>query len=157
MGLFRFGLAFGVAVTCLASSLARADHQPALALDNGRGGPAIVDGYDVNGAVIEGDWGLYRPGAGAVVIYSAPELLAPTPAPDGYFPYTGRRPHYGRHEVGQPTTWQPPRPAPSYHRSWSAESPESVVTTYPPGEPPAVIEATPDRKRKHRHPRRSDR
>ena len=41
---------------------ARADHQPAIVVPGKRGVPIYVDGHEVSGAVISGEWGLYRPG-----------------------------------------------------------------------------------------------
>lgn len=152
----RFCVAIGVAVACLLAGPSRADHQPAFVIPDPRGGPIIVDGVEVSGAVIEGDWGLYRAGAGTVTIYPGDGPLFEAPPRVGYFPMTGRRPRSGRHEIEPPPNRRRPPPAQSYSRRWTAESPNGVVTTYayPPADPPSVIEAAPSRHWKRRGPTR---
>ena len=128
-----------------------ADHAPAFVIPHARSLPPLIDGWDVSGAVIEGDWGLYRPGAGSVSIYPGGGLLIAIPPSAGYFPATGRRPRYGRHEIAPRRRL---RPAESYHRSWSSHAPSRVVTTSPPFDPPPVIEGSPLRRHDPRRFRR---
>jgi hypothetical protein len=148
------GAGLGVLVLAAVSlgSVARADTAPALVMPNPRGIPPIVDGFDATGAIIEGDWGLARPGAGTVMIYRGPVRLAVPPEPAGYFPATGRRPRYGRDEVLPRTR---PRPAQSYRRSWSTDFPGRSTISAVPAEPPPVIEAWPGERFKRPRPRRS--
>ncbi|MBA3904516.1 MAG: hypothetical protein C0522_12750 [Rhodocyclaceae bacterium] len=131
-----------------------ADHAPSYVIPDRRGVPLHVDGVDVSGSVIEGDWGLSRAGAVAPTIYPnysahGPVLLAP---PAGYYPQTGRRPRYGREEA--PSRRGLPAPAESYSRSWSAGSGSNPATVYAPFDPPEVIEAVPRPRRSDRWPRR---
>lgn len=127
------GCLFGVAP-------ARADHQPALIVPNRPDVPVIIDGHDASWAVVEGDWGLYRPGhLAATVIYPFP------PAADhwstrAYYPVTGKRPRYGRHEIIPPANRRLPPRAESFHRSWSNDAaPVPAQTDYPAFAPPPII------------------
>jgi hypothetical protein len=127
---------------CLAGE-AYADNQPVVVVPGRLGVPVFINGVDATGAVVYGDWGLFRPG-GAVVIEGGiwpPGVLAPLPEPPHYFPATGRTPAYGRKEID-------PGPhrrglAPEYHKSWQIESQPGPVTEYPPFAPPAVVVAPP--------------
>jgi hypothetical protein len=127
---------------CLAGE-AYADNQPVVVVPGRPGVPVIINGVDATGAVVYGDWGLYRPG-GAVVIEGGiwpPGVLALFPEPPHYFPATGRTPAYGRKEID-------PGPhrrglAPEYHKSWQIESQPGPVTEYPPFAPPPVVVAPP--------------
>ncbi len=131
-------------IACLVPAAAGAsDHAPAFVIPGRPGVPVMMDGRDVSGAVIEGDWGLYRPGSVAPTIiqeYYGPVGYYPVPgwrAPiGGFFPVTGRAPGYGRREVDDA---RPVRAAPSYYRSWSAESQPSPVTISPSYEMPSMI------------------
>jgi hypothetical protein len=90
-------------------------------------------------------WGLYRSGHGLWVINDNRPAYGPwagggSPAGEGpaaidddvsynapewrlgYFPMTGREPAYGRREIEPGPDRRLPPPAPSYRRSWSAES-----------------------------------
>jgi hypothetical protein len=127
---------------CLAGE-AYADNEPVVVVPGRVGVPVIIHGVDATGAVVYGDWGLYRPG-GAVVIEGGiwpPGVLAPLPEPPHYFPATGRTPAYGRKEID-------PGPhrrglTPEYHKSWQIESQPGPVTEYPPFAPPPVVVAPP--------------
>jgi hypothetical protein len=62
----------------LAPAAASADNYPVIAVPGKRGVPVIINGHDASWAVVNGDWGLYRPGAVPVtVIYPPPWFLAP--------------------------------------------------------------------------------
>ncbi|MCC7348674.1 MAG: hypothetical protein IT538_14885 [Variibacter sp.] len=138
------------ATACAAPDHALADSHPALVMANPRGIPPIVNGFDATGAVIEGDWGLARPGAGTVTIYRGALEFVEPPEPPGFFPATGRQPHYGRHEIIPPRNRRLPRPAESYHRSWSSDPAGPVVPATVPAEPPPVIFAVPPERLKRR-------
>src|SRR5689334_5369352 len=150
--------AFTVAlVGCFAAfASARADHQPVIAWPGNPQVPVIIDGVPADGALVTGDWGLYRPGAVTPQIYwpaFAPYDPALLPPARGYFPKTGRRPAYGRKEV-EGARYLPP-PAPSFYREWSTSSDREPATEYPAYDPPPVIMA-PDRRydRRYERPRR---
>lgn len=112
-----------------ASALA-ADSGPVIVLPGRHGLPVIINGVDVTGAVLEGDWGLY-----------SPHMVGPTIVPawvpgwtyrgiyyrgryvqGSYYPAFGHEPGYGRHEIEPPADRRLPPPAPSFHRSWSSQS-----------------------------------
>jgi hypothetical protein len=136
-------LFLGIAGLLFAGAAAYADNEPVIVVPGRPGVPVIINGADATGAVIYGDWGLYRPGA-AVVIEGGIWLPVGTAAPDWpphYFPATGRTPAYGRKEID-------PGPhgrgiAPAYHKSWATESDPGPVTQYPPFAPPPVVVAPP--------------
>jgi hypothetical protein len=100
--------------------------------------PVIIEGIDASYGVVFGDWGLYRPG------HVTPYVAAP-PYPQlahprwGYYPATGRRPRYGRHEINRPGRQAPP--AETYYRTWSTPPDRRPTIAYPPYDPPPVITA----------------
>jgi hypothetical protein len=113
---------------------------PAIVIPGKRGVPVIMNGVDVSYAIVEGDYGLDRPGAVPLTII--PRAYTPAPGyyysetpgyPRGYYPADGRRHGYGRLEVIPPADRRKPRPAESYHREWSAGSQPLPATIDPPG------------------------
>jgi hypothetical protein len=142
----------------------RADHAPVIVIPGKAGVPVVINGYDASYTVVEGDWGLSRPGHVTPTIVSGP-LIAPAPYyPGSYFPALGRRPGYGRYEIEPPPDRRRPPPAQSFHREWSIES-APTPATLPPDYPPPVIEASPqidgggwrDRDRRSKRSERHDR
>jgi hypothetical protein len=119
--------------------------------------PVVINGYDASYTIVEGDWGLARPGQVSPVIVGGP-LIRPSPYYTGhYFPYQGERPGYGRHEVEPPPDRRRPPPAPSFYREWGAESQQLPPDVNPPAYPPPVIAAPTiewDPRRRHRRPPR---
>lgn len=96
--------------------------------------PILMNGVDASWAVIEGDFGLDRPGEMTpTVIYRLHPILLPynvrSYQEPGYFPKAGQRPGYGRLEVTP--RHRRPAPAPTYYRSWSADSASGSATGYP--------------------------
>jgi hypothetical protein len=131
-----------VLAACVAAP-AYADHAPTYVVPGRVGVPVVINGYDASHAVVEGDWGLSRPGHVAPTIVSGP-LVAPAPFyRNTYFPAFGRRPGYGRYEVDPPSAPRPPRPAPGFYREWGAESGHLSATVEPSPYPLPVIEAAP--------------
>jgi hypothetical protein len=133
-----------LAVFALAGETASADNQPVVVIPGRPGVPVIINGTDATGAVVYGDWGLFRPGGAVFIEGGLWPLVALPPAPDWsphYYPSTGRTPAYGRKEIDP----GPRRPgiAPAYHRSWISESQPGPVTEYPPFAPPGVMVAPP--------------
>src|SRR5687767_3672069 len=92
---------------------ARADHHPVVAIPGGSA-PVIINGYDASGAVVEGDWGLYRPGHGQVAVYYPYLPSADYWVTRNYYPFTGKRPRYGRYEIVPPANRLLPPPAASF-------------------------------------------
>jgi hypothetical protein len=130
---------FGAAVLLICSAVtASADHASAIVVPGKPGVPVVLNGVDASWAIVEGDWGLYRPHAAPSAIYG-PLLLPMQPYRDGYYPGTGRRPGYGRLERDPGPGYPPPQPAPTYRRSWTSQSDPGPVTEYAPFEPPPVI------------------
>lgn len=117
-----------------------ADHQPLFVVPGRADVPVIIDGYDASWAVLEGEWGLFRPGhAAPTVIY--PFLPAGGWRTRSYYPFTGIRPRYGRHEIIPPANRRLPPPAESFHRYWSSPpiAPPASITEYPAFEPPPIV------------------
>src|SRR3981081_1519087 len=86
-----------------ASALA-ADSGPVIVVPGRHGLPVILNGVDVAGAVLEGDWGLYTPHMVNPTIIAAPVFI-PRSAyqssyyqrryESGYYPVSGHCPGYG--------------------------------------------------------------
>jgi hypothetical protein len=137
-------LLFGIAGLLFAGASAYADNEPVVVVPGRPGVPVIIHGIDATGAVVYGDWGLYRPSAPVVIEGGIwpPGVLAPALyEPPHYFPMTGRTPAYGRKEIDPgPRHHGPPS---FYHKSWTTESQPGPVTEYPPFAPPAVVVAPP--------------
>jgi hypothetical protein len=118
--------------------------------------PVYINGVDASWGVVEGEFGLDRPGAATPTVVYRPLLVAVpvlTPAGPGYYPQGGKRPGYGRLEIMPPANRVLPPPPPAFHRSWTSESDPGPVTEYPPFSPP-VIEVAPTfgRGRMSHHP-----
>ena len=135
-------LLLGVAGLLFAGAAAHADNEPVVVVPGRLGVPVIINGADATGAVVYGDWGLYRPG-GAVVVEGGiwPPVAWPAPNWPHYYPATGRTPAYGRKEIDPGPHRRPI--APAYHKSWVTESDPGPVTEYPPFAPPPVVVAPP--------------
>jgi hypothetical protein len=116
-----------------------------LVIPGRRGVPIIMNGRDVSYAVVEGAWGL---GHGLYVpptVYGG-RLIDPGPDVGHYYPSAGSLPGYGRLEVDPPTNRKLPKPAASFHESWTSESEPPVPQPQPqvPYYPPPVIQAPQD-------------
>jgi hypothetical protein len=123
---------------------------PVIVIPGRPGVPIIVNGQDISGAVIEGDWGLARPGQNEPRIlyrYGNGALIGPS-SRAGYFPTTGRAPLMGRREVD---VARPTQGSETFFRSFNAQSDQTPVT--PPQSmqqtPPIVV--APEQRRRH-HP-----
>ena len=125
-----------------ATSRRDAADAPAFVIPGKPGVPVIINGYDASYTVVEGDFGLDRPGQVQPTIIFGP-LLGPAPARygRGYFPGDGEEPGYGRLEVEPPANRRLPPPAPSFHRSWSSQSDATPATIDPPAAAPPLIVA----------------
>ena len=123
---------------------AHAQREPVIVVPGRAGVPVMLWGQDVSGAVIEGEFGLDRPGGangGVTVIQPLGPYYAgipPQPPADGYYPSTGVQPKVGRKEILPGPNRALPQPAPSFNRSWTSESP-NLPATIPPENPPPVI------------------
>jgi hypothetical protein len=128
-----------VLLFAVAASPALAQRAPEIVIPGKPGVPVYIDGIDASWGVIEGDFGLDRPGMVApTVIYRPMTVALPSRVPS-YHPQTGKRPGYGRLEIVPPADRPLPPPAPTYYRSWSSGSAPGPVTEYPPYAPPTVV------------------
>jgi hypothetical protein len=135
---------------------AHADGSPVFVVPGKPGVPVIVNplGYDASYTVVEGDFGLSRPGQANPTIIGGPWVM-PLPHSHGaYFPHDGRRPGYGRFEI-EPR--RRPSRSQSYRRSWSAASDPIPATLDPPAQTPDITvevddfrDRRPWRRRRHR-------
>lgn len=148
-GVLRMRLAvavFGVGSALAGIGIVHADHQPAFVVPARPNVPVPINGYNAAWGVVEGDWGLYRPGAapGITVIPSpyTPPLVPERPVSyrpaRPYYPTLGTRPFVGRLEIEPPPDRPLPKPVEGYSRSWSVESPDVPPTQYAPT-PPMMI------------------
>ncbi len=144
VGLFmRAGVCAVIAALCgsgFSSAPARADGSPVFVVPGKAGVPVIVNplGFDASYTVVEGDFGLSRPGQVNPMIVGGP-LIAPAPLQYGaYFPHNGRRPGYGRYEIEPPPNRRLPPRVQTYHRSWSAGSDPIPATLDPPARTPDI-------------------
>jgi hypothetical protein len=144
-------LASSAVIALLAVSFggaAFAQSGPVIVVPGRPGVPVMIDGVDATGAVVYGDWGLSRPGHGAIIIDGPVSYVGPW-STGGYYPSAGHAPRYGRLEI-EPPSARGPRPSTAYTRSWSAGSDVTrPVTEYPPFNPPPVIMAPPEPHRRH--------
>jgi hypothetical protein len=108
------------------------------------GVPIIINGVDASYAVVEGDWGLGRGDHVEPTVYGG-RYVDPDPQVGHYYPSAGVRPAYGRLEIEPPANRKLPKPAESFHQSWSAQSAPPVAQPPPvvPPYPPPIIQAPP--------------
>ena len=110
------------------ASPALAQRGPVIVIPGRPDVPIFENGVDVTWSVVEGEFGLDRPGqVTPTVIYRLPPPVVTTylgaaAYEPGYFPKDGRRPGYGRLEINPGPNRPLPPPAQSYRRSWSSES-----------------------------------
>ena len=102
------------------------------------GVPVIINGVDASYAVVEGNFGLGKSVHVQPTVYGG-RYVEGEPNVGHYYPSLGRTPGYGRVEIEPPANRILPKPAESYHQSWSAESappkaqpPQPEVPLYPP-------------------------
>jgi hypothetical protein len=123
------------------ASPALAQREPVIVIPGRPGVPVYINGIDASWGVVEGEFGLDRPGAVAPTVIYRPYLMpAPFHVP-GYYPADGRQPGYGRLEIQPPRNRVLPPAAPTYFRDWSSESAPGPVTVYAP-ETPVVVAPT---------------
>ncbi len=135
IGVTKFALSLTAMTMAIAS--ARADHAPNYVVPGRPDVPVIINFFDASWGVVEGEWGLYRPGAVTPAVIPAPYVMPRTQAKP-YYPSLGGITYKGRLEIEPPADRQLPPPAPSYHRSWTSESQNLPATEYAPA-PPVII------------------
>ncbi|MDI1262688.1 MAG: hypothetical protein PS018_05470 [bacterium] len=115
------------------------------------GVPVIINGVDASYSVVEGDWGLEKRTHVQPTVYGG-RYVDPVPRVGHYYPSAGRMPGYGRLEIEPPANRKLPQPAESYHQSWSAQSAPLPAQSSVPVNPPEIIYAPQDDRRRPRRP-----
>ena len=124
-------VAVALASFALAPAPVRADNGPVIVIPSRPGIPVIINGRDASYAVVEGDWGLFRPGAVPVTVTGGSPVL-PNEVyrrRNSYIPKYGRAPERGRYEVEPPADRALPEPAESFSREWSTSSDAAAPVT----------------------------
>jgi hypothetical protein len=138
----RAGLALALLIGTTLPSLAGEGFD--LVIPGRPGVPIIINGVDVSYAVVEGDFGLGKGVHMQPTVYGG-RYVDFEPSVGHYYPSLGHMPGYGRLEVEPPANRKLPQPAPSYNRSWSAQSaPPAAAQPEVPLYPPPVIVAPPN-------------
>jgi hypothetical protein len=138
-----------VLLLAVTASPAFAQRAPEIVIPGKPGVPVYINGIDASYGIVEGEFGLDRPGTTPVVIWRPTLISAPDEAPAAYHPKTGKKPGYGRLEIIPPADRPLPPPAPTYYRSWSSGSSSGPVTQYAPTGP-ISIDVSPWYGRRHR-------
>jgi len=127
-----------------AASPARADKEPVIVYPGRPGVPVMWFGQDISWAVVEGDWGLDRPGHGQIGIIppNGRTMWGPAVGPS-YYPSTGRQPRYGRDEKEPAADRKLPPQAEGYFRAWGAQS-VPAPATMPPDYPQQPLIVSPE-------------
>ena len=122
------------------ASPAFAQREPEIVVPGKPGVPVYINGIDASWGVVEGEFGLDRPGLMAPTVIYRPLVVTAYPAnvPD-YYPREGRQPGYGRFEIVPPPNRPLPPPAPTFYRSWSSGSASGPVTDYTPYNGPEAV------------------
>jgi hypothetical protein len=112
---------------------------PVIAIPGRPGVPVIINGVDASYAVVVGDWGLDKGVHVQPTVYGGRPV--PPPPPIGhYYPSAGHLPGIGRLEIESAGK---PKPAESFHQSWSAGSrqadPIPPLNQVPPNPPPVIV------------------
>jgi hypothetical protein len=131
-----FMLVLGLAALAATAPARAGDEGPVIVIPSRPGIPVVINGVDASYAVVEGDWGLARPGAVPVTVYGGSPLWpnAVYSRRNSYHPRYGRPPPRGRMEIEPPADRALPDPAESFSRSWSTSS--DVKTRSRPRRPP---------------------
>jgi hypothetical protein len=106
--------------------------------------PVVINGVDASYGVVEGEFGLGKGVNNQPTVYGG-RYVDVVPNVGHYYPSLGQRPGYGRLEIEPPANRPLPKPAESFHDSWSAHSAPLPATQQPevPAYPPPVIVAPP--------------
>jgi hypothetical protein len=131
---FVLAILIGTTGTALAGS-----NGPYIVIPGRPGVPVIINGVDASYSVVEGDWGLGKGIHVQPTVYGG-RPVDPEPQVGHYYPTSGRMPGYGRLEIEPPSSGRP-KPAESYHQSWSAQSTPQPAQPAIPFYPPPVIVA----------------
>ena len=117
----------------MAPAPARADSGPVIVIPSRPGVPVVINGRDASYAVVEGDWGLSRPGAVPVTVIGGSPLL-PNEVyrrRNSTFRDTAARRSAAATRSSPPADRALPEPAESFSRSWSTSSDVAPVNDTP--------------------------
>jgi len=126
-----------LAILMTTAGVARAESNgPVIAIPGRPGVPVIINGVDASYAVVEGDWGLDKGVHRQPTVYGG-HPIEPMPPVGHYYPSAGHLPGVGRLEI---ESADKPKPAPTFHETWSAGSrqadplipSQNAVPAYPP-------------------------
>src|SRR5271169_298103 len=132
---FTLAILIGATGTAWAGS-----SSPVIVIPGRPGVPIIINGVDASYAVVEGDWGLAKGIHVQPTVYGG-RTFDPEPNVGHYYPSSGKLPGYGRLEIEPPGK---PKPAESFHQSWSSQSTPQPEQPAVPLYPPPVINAPPN-------------
>jgi hypothetical protein len=107
------------------------------------GVPVLINGIDISYAIVEGDFGLGKGVHNQPRVFGG-RVIDLEPNVGHYYPSAGLTPGYGRMEIEPPADRKLPKPAESFHQSWSAQSnqqPAQAAQPEVPFYPPPVIVA----------------
>lgn len=130
---------------------ALAQRGPVLVIPGRPDVPVFENGVDISWSVVEGEFGLDRPGqVTPTVIYRLPPPVITTyegaaANEPSFFPKDGKKPGYGRLEIVPGPNRRLPPPAQSYRRTWSSESaptPADLPSNNPPNYIAPIIAPT---------------
>ena len=136
-------LALSIAMTSTASAGGGFD----IVIPGRPGVPVIINGIDASYTVVEGEWGLGQNNQVQPTIYGG-RYIDPVPRVGHSYPSAGRMPGYGRLEIEPSANRRLPQPAESYHQSWSVHSAPLPAQSNVPVDPPAIIYAPQDDRRR---------
>ena len=143
-----------VLLLAVTATPAFAQREPEIVIPGKPGVPVYINGIDASWGVVEGEFGLDRPGLVTPTVIYRPLVASLSSNVPRYRPTTGQRPGYGRLEIVPPAGHPVPPPAPTFYRNWSSGSAPGPVTDYPAYAAPTV-EISPRFGRRH-HSSKSD-
>ena len=135
----RAGLALAILIGTTATAFAGGSGGFDIVIPGRPGVPIIINGIDASYAVVEGEWGLSQSTHVQPTVYGG--RLVDPPNVGHYYPSAGHVPGYGRLEIQPPANRKLPKPAESFHQSWSVQSTMQPAQNDVPANPPAVIVA----------------
>jgi hypothetical protein len=141
----RIGVALALSIAMNSAAFAGGGFE--IVIPGRPGVPVIINGVDASYSVVEGDWGLAKRIHVQPTVYGG-RYIDPVPNVGHYYPSAGRMPGYGRLEIEPPANRALPQPAESYHQSWSAQSAPLPAQSNVPVDPPAIIYAPQDGRRR---------
>jgi len=124
----------GLAVLAATAPARAGDTGPVIVIPSRPGIPVVINGRDASYAVVEGDWGLARPGAVPVTVIGGAPIVpnAVYERRNSYHPRYGRAPPRGRQEIEPAPDRALPDPAENFSRNWSTSSDVQPVNDSPP-------------------------